>query len=301
MSTKKEILLETGTGEAEILEFRVGDGDYAINVIKIKEILEVDNISPVPKANASVIGLTMVRGTIIPLVDMKFVLTGEHTSKTRFTTLLCEFNQNQVAFCVDFVKGIQRVPWKNIQKPDAIIDDKSSLVIGNITFDNRIVMMLDFEKVVSDIAPATGINEERIEKIIKKDRSNLKVVLSDDSPLIRKVLFEALTKAGFSQLRFFNDGQQAWNYFEDLLERKGENFKDEVDILITDIEMPQMDGHTLTRKIKENPVLKTLPVVIFSSLITETLKHKGESVNADAQLSKPEIENLVDVVDKLVG
>ncbi|EHL17894.1 putative chemotaxis protein CheV [Peptoanaerobacter stomatis] len=301
MSTKKEILLETGTGEAEILEFRVGDGDYAINVIKIKEILEVDNISPVPKANASVIGLTMVRGTIIPLVDMKFVLTGEHTNKTRFTTLLCEFNQNQVAFCVDFVKGIQRVPWKNIQKPDAIIDDKGSLVIGNITFDNRIVMMLDFEKVVSDIAPATGINEERIEKIIKKDRSNLKVVLSDDSPLIRKVLFEALTKAGFSQLRFFNDGQQAWNYFEDLLERKGENFKDEVDILITDIEMPQMDGHTLTRKIKENPVLKTLPVVIFSSLITETLKHKGESVNADAQLSKPEIENLVDVVDKLVG
>ena len=294
MSTKKEILLETGTGEAEILEFRVGDGDYAINVIKIKEILEVDNISPVPKANASVIGLTMVRGTIIPLVDMKFVLTGEHTNKTRFTTLLCEFNQNQVAFCVDFVKGIQRVPWKNIQKPDAIIDDKGSLVIGNITFDNRIVMMLDFEKVVSDIAPATGINEERIEKIIK-------VVLSDDSPLIRKVLFEALTKAGFSQLRFFNDGQQAWNYFEDLLERKGENFKDEVDILITDIEMPQMDGHTLTRKIKENPVLKTLPVVIFSSLITETLKHKGESVNADAQLSKPEIENLVDVVDKLVG
>ncbi|MGP1597614.1 chemotaxis protein [Peptoanaerobacter stomatis] len=301
MSTKKEILLETGTGEAEVLEFRVGEGDYAINVIKIKEILEVDNISPVPKANASVIGLTMVRGAIIPLVDMKFVLTGEHTNKTRFTTLLCEFNQNQVAFCVDFVKGIQRVPWKNIQKPDAIIDDKGSLVIGNITFDNRIVMMLDFEKVVSDIAPATGINEERIEKIIKKDRSNLKVVLSDDSPLIRKVLFEALTKAGFSQLRFFNDGQQAWNYFEDLLERKGENFKDEVDILITDIEMPQMDGHTLTRKIKENPVLKTLPVVIFSSLITETLKHKGESVNADAQLSKPEIENLVDVVDKLVG
>lgn len=301
MSTKKEILLETGTGEAEVLEFRVGEGDYAINVIKIKEILEVDNISPVPKANASVIGLTMVRGAIIPLVDMKFVLTGEHTNKTRFTTLLCEFNQNQVAFCVDFVKGIQRVPWKNIQKPDAIIDDKGSLVIGNITFDNRIVMMLDFEKVVSDIAPATGINDERIEKIVKKDRSNLKVVLSDDSPLIRKVLFEALTKAGFSQLRFFNDGQQAWNYFEDLLERKGENFKDEVDILITDIEMPQMDGHTLTRKIKENPVLKTLPVVIFSSLITETLKHKGESVHVDAQLSKPEIENLVDVVDKLVG
>lgn len=301
MSTKKEILLETGTGEAEVLEFRVGNGDYAINVIKIREILEVSNISPVPKSNPAVIGLTMVRGAIIPLIDMKYVLNGERTEKTKYTTLLCEFNQNQVAFCVDFVKGIQRVPWKNLQKPDSIIDDKGALVIGTITFEDRIVMMLDFEKVVTDIAPATGINEDRINNIIKKDRSDLKVVLSDDSPLIRKVLLEALTQAGFTQLRFFNDGQQAWSYFEDLAQREGDNFKKEVDILITDVEMPQMDGHTLTRKIKEHTVLRKLPVIIFSSLITETLRHKGESVKADAQLSKPEVENLVSVVDKLVG
>lgn len=300
MSTKKEILLETGTGEVEVLEFRVGSGDYAINVIKIREILEVKNISPVPKANPAIIGLTMVRGSIIPLVDMKYVITGQKTEKTSYTTLLCEFNQNQVAFSVDFVKGIQRVPWKNLQKPDAVIDDKGALVIGTITFDDRIVMMLDFEKVVTDISPATGINDERIDRIVKKDRSAIKVVTSDDSPLIRKVLLEALTKAGFTQLKFFNDGQQAWDYFKDLAQREGENFKNEVDILITDVEMPQLDGHTLTRKIKEDPILKTLPVIIFSSLITDTLRHKGESVKADAQLSKPEVENLVSVIDELI-
>ena len=301
MSTKQEILLETGTGEVEVLEFMVGSGDYAINVIKIREILEVSNISPVPKSNPAIIGLTMVRGSIIPLIDMKYVLTGQKNEKTKYTTLLCEFNQNQVAFSVDSVKGIQRVPWKSLQKPDSVIDDKgTALVIGTITFDDRIVMMLDFEKVVTDISPETGISHTRIEHIEKKDRSDIKVVLSDDSPLIRKVLLEALTKAGFTQLTFFNDGQKAWAYFEDLARREGENFKNEVDVLITDVEMPQMDGHTLTRKIKENHVLRQLPVIIFSSLITDTLRHKGESVKADAQLSKPEIENLVSVIDELI-
>ena len=125
-------------------------------------------------------------------------------------------------------------------------------------------------------------------------------MLSDDSPLIRKLLLDALTKAGFSNLKFFDDGKQAWDYFENLVDEKKEDFAKEVDILITDIEMPQMDGHTLTRKIKEHPLLRTLPVIIFSSLITETLKHKGDSVKADAQLSKPEVDVLVDVIDNLL-
>lgn len=301
MEEKKDILLETGTGEVEILEFKVGTGDYAINVIKIKEILEVKSISPIPKSNPAVIGLTMVRGEVIPLLDMNYVLHGKYTEAKSMKTLLCEFNHIKVAFCVDSVKGIHRIPWTQMQKPDQVMESKDALVIGNITFEDRIVMLLDFEKVVADIAPATSINEERIENITKKDRSGMKVVLTDDSPLIRKVLLDALTRAGFTNLKFFNDGKQAWNYFENLVEEKKENFKEDVDILITDIEMPQMDGHTLTRKIKEHPLLRTLPVIIFSSLITETLKHKGESVKADAQMSKPEVEMLVDVIDKLLG
>ena len=162
------------------------------------------------------------------------------------------------------------------------------------------MMLLDFEKVVTDIAPSTGINNERIENIKVKGKRDTKVVLSDDSPLIRKLLLDALTKAGFSNLKFFDDGKQVWDYFENLVDEKKEDFAKEVDILITDIEMPQMDGHTLTRKIKEHPLLRTLPVIIFSSLITETLKHKGDSVKVDAQLSKPEVDVLVDVIDKLL-
>lgn len=298
---KKGILLETGTGELEILEFTVKNTHYAINVIKIKEILEIDYVTKVPKSNPALIGLTMVRGDVIPLIDMNYVLEKEFTPiNGKIKTLLCEFNQLKVAFCVDEVHGIHRIGWNLIKKPDMVIENSDSLIIGNITLGERIIMLLDFEKIVTDIAPSTGINESRIGNITKKDRMGIKLILSDDSPMIRQLLDDVLTKAGFGNMKFFNDGQQAWHYLDNLASEKGNRFIDDVQILITDIEMPQMDGHTLTRKIKEHKILRTLPVIIFSSLITDDLKHKGESVKADAQMSKPEVENLVGVIDKLI-
>lgn len=298
---KKGILLETGTGELEILEFTVKNTHYAINVIKIKEILEIDYVTKVPKSNPALIGLTMVRGDVIPLIDMNYVLEKEFTPiNGKIKTLLCEFNQLKVAFCVDEVHGIHRIGWNLIKKPDMVIENSDSLIIGNITLGERIIMLLDFEKIITDIAPSTGINESRIGNITKKDRLGIKLILSDDSPMIRQLLDDVLTKAGFGNMKFFNDGQQAWHYLDNLVEEKGERFIEDVQILITDIEMPQMDGHTLTRKIKEHKILRTLPVIIFSSLITDDLKHKGLSVKADAQMSKPEVENLVNVIDKLI-
>ena len=298
---KKGILLETGTGELEILEFTVKNTHYAINVIKIKEILEIDYVTKVPKSKPALIGLTMVRGDVIPLIDMNYVLEKEFTPiNGKIKTLLCEFNQLKVAFCVDEVHGIHRIGWNLIKKPDMVIENSDSLIIGNITLGERIIMLLDFEKIVTDIAPSTGINESRIGNITKKDRMGIKLILSDDSPMIRQLLDDVLTKAGFGNMKFFNDGQQAWHYLDNLASEKGNRFIEDVQILITDIEMPQMDGHTLTRKIKEHKILRTLPVIIFSSLITDDLKHKGESVKADAQMSKPEVENLVNVIDKLI-
>ena len=298
---KKGILLETGTGELEILEFTVKNTHYAINVIKIKEILEIDYVTKVPKSNPALIGLTMVRGDVIPLIDMNYVLEKEFTPiNGKIKTLLCEFNQLKVAFCVDEVHGIHRIGWNLIKKPDMVIENSDSLIIGNITLGERIIMLLDFEKIVTDIAPSTGINESRIGNITKKDRMGIKLILSDDSPMIRQLLDDVLTKAGFGNMKFFNDGQQAWHYLDNLASEKGNRFIEDVQILITDIEMPQMDGHTLTRKIKEHNILRTLPVIIFSSLITDDLKHNGESVKADAQMSKPEVENLVGVIDKLI-
>lgn len=293
------ILLESGTGEVEILEFVINNKHYAINVIKIKEVIDIDNVTKLPQTNPAIAGLILCREEIITLIDLKYVLDGKKQDFTKTKTIICEFNKIKVAFNIDDIVGVHRIKWDQIMKPDDI--SVNSLVIGNILLNNKIILLLDFEKIVTDISPSTGISEERLIKIDYKDRSNVKVVLADDSALIRKLLKDTLTTAGFKNLTMFNDGKETLNYLLELLENKGQNFTDDAQILITDIEMPQMDGHTLTRRIKEHPILKKLPVIIFSSLITDNLKHKGDSVGADAQLSKPEVGGLVDLIDDFVG
>lgn len=299
-SNKEGILLESGTNEVEILRFKVAGELYAINVVKVSELLHIDNIAKVPNAHIAVPGVSLIRGEVITIIDMLQVLESKKNPNIeKAMTLVCEFNQLKVAFAIEEVLGITRIKWSDIQKPNEITN--TSLVIGNINHNDEIVMLLDFEKIVMDISPQSGITLDRVNEVEYKDRSSYKLVLADDSPMIREVLLQTLTIAGFENLKFFNDGKEAYDYLMKVAEEKEEKFKDVVDLLITDIEMPQMDGHTLTRRVKENRFLHDLPVVIFSSLITPELKHKGESVGANGQMSKPEIDLLVEVVDQLLS
>lgn len=300
MENKTGILLESGTGEVEILHFTVSGVHYAINVVKVKELLQIENISKIPNAHPAISGLSLIRGEMISVVDLLYVLEGQKNEKVKNgMTLVCEFNKIKVGFAIESVLGIQRIGWNQIIKPDNLTSN--SLIIGNINLNNEIIMLLDFEKIVMDINPNTGINMDRIKDIVVKDRSKIKIALADDSPMIRKVLLDTLTRAGFTKLKFFDDGMETLDYLLMLVEKKGEKFKDDIDLLITDIEMPQLDGHSLTRRVKEHRNLKHLPVIIFSSLITGDLLHKGEAVGADAQMSKPEIENLVKLIDEILN
>lgn len=300
MENKSGILLESGTGEVEILHFTVSGVHYAINVVKVKELLQIENISKIPNAHPAISGLSLIRGEMISVVDLLYVLEGQKNEKVKNgMTLVCEFNKIKVGFAIESVLGIQRIGWNEIMKPDNLTSN--SLIIGNINLNGEIIMLLDFEKIVMDINPNTGINMDRIKDIAVKDRSRIKIALADDSPMIRKVLLDTLTRAGFTKLKFFDDGMETLDYLLMLVEKKGEKFKDDIDLLITDIEMPQLDGHSLTRRVKEHRILKNLPVIIFSSLITGDLLHKGEAVGADAQMSKPEIENLVKLIDEILN
>ncbi|ENK1243602.1 chemotaxis protein [Clostridium sporogenes] len=292
------ILLESGTGEVEVIEFLVNNKHYAINVIKVKEVIEVDNVTKVPQSNPAIEGLILCREKIFPLIDLSYILGQKCTAKKKFKTIICEFNKISVAFKIDDIVAVHRIGWDKILKPDDIA--VNPLVIGNILLKDKIILLLDFEKIVTDINPSTGISEERIVNVDYKDRSHIKVFLADDSSLIRKLLKDTLTKAGFKKLTIFDDGKQTLDKLLEIVNKKGENFFEDVQVLITDIEMPQMDGHTLTRKIKEHPILKKLPVIIFSSLITDDLKHKGTSVGANAQLSKPDIGELVSIIDTYI-
>lgn len=293
-------LLESGNGELEIIEFIVSGIHYAINIVKVKEVIEIKEsaITKVPENKLEMGGVIVCRDEILPLVDLKYVLT-RRKDEVGNRGIVCEFNKVKVVFNIDEIVAVKRIKWSDIIKPDNI--SESQLSIGNILEDEKVIIMLDFEKIVTDINPKTGISEERLVNVEYKDRSDIKLVLADDSPLIRRLLKDTLIKAGFTSLNIFNDGKEALDYLQTLKNAKGDDFKAYASLLITDIEMPQMDGLTLTRNVKEDPILKTLPVIIFSSLITDDLRHKGEIVGANAQLSKPEIENLIHVIDEFLG
>ncbi len=296
------ILLESGTGEAEILKFKVCGKHYAINVVKVKEILPLKGVTPVPNAPKEVLGITLIRGDVVTVVDLHSVLEGlskENVDLEHSKILLCEFNQLIVAFLVDEVIGIHRVRWDEMHAPDQMI--QGSGVVANIEYQGTIFMLLDFESIVVEISPSMGINPDMIGNNYKKARNKYSIYLADDSKVIRGLLKDTLELSGYTKLTFFDDGQEVYDNLIELANEHGENYTDIVDILITDIEMPKLDGHTLVRRLKEHKILKELPIVIFSSLITDTLRHKGEEVGADSQLSKPEVAELVSVLDRLLG
>ncbi len=296
MDTK--ILLENGTNELEILEFRIGDNSYGINVAKINEIITYQPVTPVPNAHPSIEGIFMPRDTMITAIDLRNALQlGESEPGGLF--IITNFNKLDVAFHVDKVVGINRYSWKQIIKPDATINNgEEGISTGVIKMDDRLVIILDFEKIVTDISPETGLKLTEIDALGTRERSMKPIVIAEDSHLLNKLICDALAKAGYTNINRNEDGLAAWNYINQCLDN-GE-LDEKVACVITDIEMPQMDGHRLTKLIKTDDRLKHIPVVIFSSLVNEEMRRKGEALGADAQLSKPEIGKLVQEIDKLL-
>ena len=296
----KGILLESGTNELEIVEFEVANNKFGINVIKVKEIIQPIPVTFIPHAHPHVEGIVQLRGEVLPVVNMLKVLgisNGTFTSQQKY--IVAEFNKQKVVFHVDNVTQIHRISWNEIEKPSDMYQGGSSQVIGVIKQQDTMLLLLDFEKIMVDINPDSGINVESVKKLGKRDRSEKKIVIAEDSPLLRKLLHDTMQEAGYVNLEFFENGRDAFDYLESLL-RTGSNIEEHVQLVVTDIEMPQMDGHHFTKKIKANPSLAKLPVIIFSSLITDDLRHKGEVVGAEEQISKPEIAELILKVDELI-
>ena len=125
-------------------------------------------------------------------------------------------------------------------------------------------------------------------------------MVAEDSVFLRQLISETMEEAGYKNVLMFENGEELWKFLKNMEQNTPEKLQ-EISLIITDIEMPQMDGHALTRKIKEDPNLQQLPVIIFSSLITPDLRHKGETVGANAQISKPEIAELVKRIDEMLS
>ncbi len=292
------ILLESGTNELEILEFTLGDNHYGINVAKIREILQYQPVTPVPNANPSVEGIFMPRDVMITVINLKRCL-GLPDTDEKGLFIITNFNKLNVAFHVDQVIGIHRVSWEAIIKPDSTINgEDDSVSTGVIKMDDKLVLILDFESIVAGISPETGLRVNDIDAMQERARCDSPILIAEDSPLLSKLLTDCLKKAGYTHLIVTTNGKEAWDKLCEL--KKEGNVADSVDCIITDIEMPQMDGHRLTKLVKSDDAMKSIPLIIFSSLVNEEMKRKGEQLGADAQLTKPELGQLVEAIDKLI-
>lgn len=295
------ILLESGTNELEILQFQMGNNFYGINVAKIREILSYTVPTPIPNADPRIEGIFMPRDEVISVIDLAECLSMEHPANTANDMyIVTNFNKLNAAFHVNAVMGIHRVSWSDIIKPDSTINAAGAgMATGIVRIDGKLIIVLDFEKIVSEINPETGLKISDVEHMHGRGRSEAPILIAEDSALLSKMIVNCLKQAGYDNITTTDNGQECWDKLQSYL--KSGDVDSKVACVITDIEMPQMDGHRLTKLIKTDDNLKHLPVVIFSSLVNDEMRRKGEQLGANAQLSKPEIGQLVEAIDGLIA
>lgn len=295
---KSRILLESGTNEIEIMKFTVGGNLFGINVAKVLEIMISDKVKPMPHAHPAVEGIFKPRTEVLTVVDLPSYLGQESPKDPKDIFIVTNFNKMSIAFRVHTVDRISRISWTDIQKPDKTVSGGAEGVATGIAqCDGELVTILDFERIVAEIAPETSIQVSDVEEMGPRERNEKPIWMAEDSILLRKMINDSLTKANYVNLHMFPDGRELWDALRRIPE---ERVQEEVALIITDIEMPQMDGHRLTKLVKDDPRFKHIPVIIFSSLISEEMRIKGRQLGADEQLTKPEITHLVDVMDHLL-
>lgn len=298
---KKGILLETGTNEFEIVEFSIGEVNYGINVAKVREVIQSADfpVTAMPQAHPYIDGLFTLRGRSMPLVNLPRCLNVESYDRPK-NIIVTEINAYNIGFLVDGVSRIHRVSWKEMEPAPEVGDQ--SRVVGIVKFGEKIVLLLDFETIIAEVNPeinAKLTTFEEAEEDLKIRRSKEHIVVAEDSPMLRDLLTTTLHESGYNYVKSFANGKEAWDYLYELAQ-KDSPIESLVRLVVTDIEMPQMDGHRLLKLIRENERLHDVPVVLFSSLINEEMRKKGEELGADGQIAKPEINQLIGMLDELI-
>ena len=298
---KNNILLESGTNEIEIMEFTIAGHTFGINVAKVREIMTYCPITPMQKSHPTVEGVFKPRDVLMTVINLpKYLNLPESENVEKDIFIVADFNNMRVAFHVNTVVGIDRISWESISKPDkTIYGGDEGVATGIAEYNNRLITILDFEKIVSDISPDSGIKLSDLDYLGDRQRSEYPILIAEDSMLLSKLILESLKKSGYVNVTQTNNGKEAWEFLNELKEH--DEVENHVACIITDIEMPQMDGHRLIKLVRDDPKLRTIPIIVFSSLINEEMKIKGKQLGADEQISKPEIAKLVSVIDKLVG
>ncbi len=293
------VLLESGTNELEIMEFTIDGKSYGINVAKVLEIMKYEEVTPMPNSLPFIEGIFKPRNKIMTVIDLPYYLgANKKDDSSRDIFIITTFNKTTLAFHVHSVEVIHRISWTDVEEPDpTIYGNIEGMATGIVKLKDKLITIIDFEKILYELNPASGINLESIEPFKNRAPINKPIFIAEDSPILLKLIQNAIHDSGYSDITIFSNGKECWETLKNM-HLRDEPLKDICSCLITDIEMPKMDGHHLLKNIRDNEYLSDLPVIIFSSLIDDNMRLKGDELGATAQITKPEINLLVGLLDE---
>lgn len=299
MSTKQQILLDAGTNEVEFLRIGVGTGRFGINVAKICQILTYNAaaVAAIPGAPYECIGTTYFRDKPIMVYDLHRLLKTEPVEDNpRPLLLVCEFNSRIFGFLIGQVYSINRCSWGDFTPIGTSLEGEEAepMVLGTVRVESDVVMILDLESMIGKFDRTMRIDSYEVKSTATTaaKRSGVRIVYCEDSEIVSKLLIKTLSAAGFTNIRHFSTGKGGLDFLS-------ASDRPPVDLIISDIEMPQMDGLTLCKQVRELSALKSVPFIVFSSTVNEQTKAKCTSVGATAAFSKPELQQIVTEIDSL--
>ncbi|RPH92968.1 MAG: chemotaxis signal transduction protein CheV [Lysobacterales bacterium] len=321
---KASILLESGTNEVEILEFILGGQSFGVNVLKIQAIERYDpkRVTRIHHSHPSVIGTLRFRDHCLTMIDLgKEMDTSDRADEPGFESgkpengegtaaklvLVMEFNQLKTAFLVHGVNRIHRVSWESINPLSPYLSSSDSKFTGSLQIKGREILLVDMEKIVTEILPRGQFQfsvEQVSDEALSRQRAERTILLAEDSAVLRKHVAEELHRGGYTSLRAFANGRECYDELVRLTaeaDAAGRPVSDSVAALISDIEMPAMDGLALCRWVKQNRQTQDMPVIMFSSLINDQIVSKCRAVGADAYIAKPQFVELVNLLDQHTG
>lgn len=279
-----------GQNRLELLTFRLmGRQRYGINVFKVKEVLQCPQLTSMPNLNPLVVGVAHIRGQTISVIDLSIAIGGRPTvDPEKCFVVISEFNRTIQGFLVTSVERIINMHWESILPPPEGAG-KANYLTAVTNIDNELVEILDVEKILAEISPVeeemnSDIAEEIAQAEIESEKEIVRrILIADDSTVARKQVQRAIESIGFEGI-LVKDGKEA---YDKLVEMAAEgNIYDQISLVISDIEMPEMDGYTLTAEIRRHPDLKDLHVILHTSLSGVFNQAMVERVGANEFIAK---------------
>ncbi len=297
-----------GTNKLEILLFSLGTDlrtgrqeTFGINVFKVREVMRTPAITAAPDMPAAVKGMVSLRGILVPVVDLADFI-GMQTDTPRDIMIVTEYNGHTQGFLVESVDTILRLDWSRMRVPPEMLMANLGGLVTAVTElqDNRLVMMLDVERILSETAK---YDDDMVFNAIQPiGKEGLTIVYADDSSVARGQIERTLNAMGIRGLAAMN-GRQAWDELlkiANYADATGRQVKELVQLVLTDVEMPEMDGYILTKNIKSDTRFAGIPVIMHSSLSSTSNQQIGRSVGVDDYVPKFEAQRLAETLGRLL-